>query len=222
MEKIFLIGSSGHGKVVCDIVEKEQKFEVAGFLDDDKSKIGFQFYGYQTLGSVDDISALAEEHGAGHSIICIGDNFTRKKTAEKIEYLTDGKMKFASAVHPSASVAKGVEIGEGSVIMAGVTLNSDTDIRKHCIINTRASIDHDCVIEDYASIAPGAVLGGSVRAGRLSAVGIGAVVSHGVKIGADTVIGGASYANKDIGELSVAYGVPCKLVRGRKPDDKYL
>ena len=44
---------------------------------------------------------------------------------------------------------------------------------------------------------------------------------HGIKIGQDTLIGGSSFVNKDIGAI-ISYGVPSKTIRTRKKDEKYL
>lgn len=60
--------------------------------------------------------------------------------------------------------------------MAGVTINSEVQIGKHCIINTNASIDHECFIADYVHISPNAALAGNVEVGEGTHIGIGACI----------------------------------------------
>ena len=125
---------------------------------------------------------------SGFVIIAVGDNYVR-------ETLVPTFGAFAVAVHPTAVVGRGVDIGEGSVVMAGAVINSGARIGRHCIVNTRASVDHDCVVCDFAHVAPGATLGGTVYVGRGAMIGLGANVSHGVHVGDYAVVGAGSTAS---------------------------
>ena len=69
-------------------------------------------------------------------------------------------------IHPSAIIGEQVEMADGTVIMAGVIINSCTKIGRGCIINTASTIDHDNIIEDYVHISPGVHLAGNVRVGK--------------------------------------------------------
>src|SRR5690606_42086685 len=57
------------------------------------------------------------------------------------------------ALHPSALISKRATIGVGSVVMAGVTVNSEATVGRHVILNTQCSVDHDCRIrsEEHTS-----------------------------------------------------------------------
>ena len=48
-EKIVIIGSFGHAKVIIDIIEQEGKFNIIGLLDTFK-RIGESVLGYKILG----------------------------------------------------------------------------------------------------------------------------------------------------------------------------
>ena len=52
MKNIIIIGSSGHGKVVIDILEKENKYFIAGLFDDKYERAGAAFFGYEILGKI--------------------------------------------------------------------------------------------------------------------------------------------------------------------------
>ena len=219
-ENIVIIGSSGHAKVIIDIVEQEGLYKIAGLLHRHQ-KVGEQTLGYQVLGQDEDLPQLMENHSLRGAIVAIGDNFIRSKVVDRLREICPA-LPFVSAIHPKASIAKDVFIGEGTVIMAGVTINPCCSIGQFCILNTNSSLDHDSVIKDFSSIAPRVTTGGDCEIGAYSAVSIGAVLTQGIHIGEHTVIGAGSTVLKNIGSFKVAYGTPAKAVRDRKPGDKYL
>lgn len=220
MDNIVLIGSSGHAKVIIDIVEHEGRYKIAGLFDEYR-KVGEQTLGYQILGREEDLLQLMTSHILIGVIVAIADNFIRSKVAAFVEEVCPD-LPFISAMHPKAYIAKDVSIGEGTVIMAGVNVNPSCSIGRFCILNTNSSLDHDSVMEDFSSLAPGVTTGGNCRIGGYSAVSIGAVLIHGVHIGEHTVIGAGSTVMKHCEPFKVAYGTPAKTIRERKPGDKYL
>lgn len=219
-EKIIIIGSEGHGKVIADIIEKQQKFSIVGFANANPQPNTFVM-GYPVLGSDDDLVQMRNQYNDCYFFIAIGDNSTRHKVKTKIETYFPS-ITFPSIIHPSAQIARDVTIGKGVCIMAGVVINSSSSIGDFCIINTKASIDHDNCIGDFSSLAPNATTGGDVNIGKFSAVGISATIKHGVKIGHHAVIGASAYIDKDLPENIVAYGIPGKIIRSRMNGEKYL
>ena len=220
MDNIVIIGSSGHAKVVIDIVEQEGRYKIAGLLDRYR-KAGEQTLGYHVMGQEEDLPQLATKHALRGAIVAIGDNFIRSKVAAQVREVCPG-LPFVSAIHPKASIAKNVSVGEGSVIVADAAINPCCSIGQFCILNTNSSLDHDSVMEAFSSLAPGVTTGGNCRIGAYAAVGIGAVLIHGIDIGEHAVIGAGSTVLNDIDSFRVAYGTPAKAIRSRKPGDKYL
>lgn len=192
---MYLYGASGHAKVIIDILNAEG-IKVDGLLDDNsaiKDLLGYPVY----HGSMD-LSPL---------IISIGDNRIRKKIAERLSCV------FGKAVHPSTIISQYARIGEGTVLMQGVVIQSCVNIGKHCIINTGASIDHECQIDDFVHISPHATLCGNVQIGEGTWIGAGTTVIPGVKIGKWSVIGAGSVVTKDIPDGVLAVGNRCKVVK---------
>ncbi|MFL9868435.1 acetyltransferase [Paraburkholderia fungorum] len=224
MQNIVLVGSSGHAKVIIDIVEKQGSYRIAGLIDAFRA-VGETTLGYPVLGGEADLARLAIEHDLQGVIVAIGDNCVRAKVAALVAaHVADTcpQLAFVSVVHPSACVGKGTRIGTGTVIMAGAVINADCRVGRFCIVNTKASLDHDCIMEDFSSLAPGVTTGGNCRIGSHAAVSIGAVLRHGITIGEHSVVGAGSIVLKPVDAFSVAYGSPAKKVRARQPGDKYL
>lgn len=206
MESIFVFGASGHAKVVCDILEKEGKYNIAGFIDL-PNRIGESFFGYNILGEESDLPRLCEEHGTKKGIVALGFNHLRKKVVNLVlHHMPD--FTFVNAIHPNASVARGVRFGKGVMVMAGAVINSDCLIGDHTIVNTKASVDHECVMEAFSTISPGATVGGNVRVGKEVMVSIGASILPGLHVGDKTTVGAGAVVTKDLPEDVIALGIP--------------
>jgi sugar O-acyltransferase (sialic acid O-acetyltransferase NeuD family) len=205
-EKLVVFGAGGHAKVVIDIIEQQGNYEIAGLLDDDLKHQGSRFFGYPVLGTRADLPALRSAQ-LRHAIVTIGDNASRAAVAA---YLDQHGWRFASAVHPRASIGRGVEIGPGSVVMAGCVVNADACLGGQVIINTGATVDHDCRIEDAAHIAPGCHLCGGVSVGQGSLLGAGSTVTPGVRIGCKVIVGAGSTVIRDVTDEARVSGSPAR------------
>lgn len=217
---IIIIGSSGHAKVIIDIVELAGKYNIVGLLDCCRPK-GQQVSGYEVLGKEEVLPNLLKNLSVEGVIVAVGDNFGRSQVVEKVRSMCPD-LAFVNAIHPGATIAPSVNIDEGTVIMSGVSINPDCSIGKFCVLNTNSSLDHDSVMKDFASLAPGVSTGGNCNIGQFSAICIGAIIKEKINIGEHTVIGAGSIVLSNIGNNVVAYGLPAKKIRPRKPGDKYL
>lgn len=210
---IFVIGASGHAKVVIDVVERQSLWRILGLIDTYKSP-GTELMGYEVLGSEDCLPDLMVTHGSSGAIIAIGDNRIRHQVALRVASITPD-LAFVNAMHPSACIARDVELGKGIVIMAGVTVNPGTRIGDFCYVNTNASVDHDNVLEPFCCVQPNAATGGNVRLGSFSVLAMGVTVVQGISIGEDTIVGAGSTVLSDVPDRVVAYGTPCRVIRPR-------
>lgn len=200
-EKVVIIGASGHGKVIADIILKSGD-HVMGFLDDNPDLEDF-FIGFPVLGKVLDAVSYKEYK----FIIAIGNANVRERIVNELD------VQWYTAIHPTVVLSNiAVQVGEGTVVMANSVINSNAKIGKHCIINTGAIIEHDNVIEDFAHISVGAKLAGNVTIGRKSWIGIGSQVIQGKSIGEETVIGAGATVIKNIEKKGTYVGVPAKAI----------
>ncbi|CAM4181911.1 sugar O-acyltransferase (sialic acid O-acetyltransferase NeuD family) [Paenibacillus endophyticus] len=218
MKNIIVFGAGGHAKAVIDTIEKTGIYQIVGIIDGLKPS-GTSFYGYEILGN--EQCLVQHEALASSGIVAIGDNWTRAAVVEKIKNILP-RFSFITAVHPNASVARGAQIGSGTVIMAGSVIGSDTRISEHCILYANSVAEHDTRIGNYVTLAPGACTGGNVHIGDYSVVSLGAAIIHGKTIGEHTVIGAGSTVLTDIAAYMVAYGTPAKALRARVQGERYL
>ena len=220
MKNILIYGASGHAKMVVDIIHKTKSYNIVGFIDAYKC-VGTVVRDYPILGSLNNLEYLVQKFDVNGIIIAIGDNHDRKSAYHEIRSIIP-KIKFVSAIHPSACIADDVKIPEGTVIMAGGIVNANAKLGKGCIINTKASLGHESYMKDFASLSSGATVGGNVKIGTCSAICLGASIINNVEIGNHTVIGAGALVVKSIGDLKQAIGVPVRVIKDRKIDSKYL
>ena len=131
-----------------------------------------------------------------------------------IQSLSPDMSKFINVIHSGLDISKTSFIGVGALINSKVSIAAHTTIGNCVSINRHVSICHHTTIGDYCSINPGTNIAGNVTIGKGTTIGMGTNVLHQVKIGKNTIIGAGSVVTKDIPDNVVAYGSPCKVIRG--------
>lgn len=197
-KKVIILGASGHGKVIADIVIKSED-KLVGFLDDGIEK-NTEVIGYKVLGKISD----AYQYEDCEFVIGIGSNEIRKKISHNLQ------LRWYTAIHPTVQIALDVNIGEGTVIMANSVINTSTKIGKHCIINTSSIIEHDNYINDYVHISPNSTLCGTVHIGKLTHIGAGTTIRNNISITDNCIIGAGSVVVKNIDDSGTYVGVPVR------------
>jgi len=205
--RIVVYGAGGHAKVILDILEREGRCQIEGLLDDDPRRQVGEFFGYPVLGSGERLAEVRES-GVQGAIIAVGDNETRGRLAGQVQLVG---LRLVTALHPAAVISRGVEIGEGSAVMAGAVINADSVIGENTIVNTSATVDHDCWVGACVHLSPGVHVAGGVQIGHHAHLGIGAVVLPGVSIGHHATVGAGSVVSRDLPHGVVAVGVPARV-----------
>ena len=112
MNRLVIIGASGHGKVIADIAIKNGYDNIVFLDDDDRIKM---CAGFPVIGGTCEAEGIE-----GDKIVAIGNAKIREKLQRGIETIT--------LIHPNAVISRRVRIGNGSVVMAGAVINSDATI----------------------------------------------------------------------------------------------
>jgi sugar O-acyltransferase (sialic acid O-acetyltransferase NeuD family) len=207
--QLILLAAGGHGRVVLDAL-LAQGLAVAGVLDPGLAA-GTDVFGVPVLGSDDWLdtttaSAVQLANGAG----CAPRDSLRQRLHAR---MSSRGFTFISVCHPSAVIARAVDLAPGSQLMAGVVVQTGARIGSNAVLNTRVSVDHDCEVGDHAFLAPGVVLCGQVRIGAGAFIGAGAVVLPGVTVGAGAIVGAGASVTRDVAPGALVMGVPA-AVRG--------
>lgn len=204
-QRLVMIGAGGHAKVCYDIAQKMNKWNEIIILDDNLDNNYFEI-----SGSISDIGNYIDN---SDFFVAIGDNETREKITSK---LINKTATIVTLIHPQATIASNVEIEIGTVVMAGVVINSATKIGESCIINTSSSIDHDNTIGNFVHISPGVHLAGAVVIGNRVWIGIGSQTVQHISIGENTVVGAGTTVLNNISSNCIAVGSPAKVIDTKK------
>jgi|TARA_B100000902_G_C27322399_1_gene925623 sugar O-acyltransferase (sialic acid O-acetyltransferase NeuD family) len=220
MEKIILIGGGTHVQYSIDIIQKENKYQILGIVDDN-IKVGDELFGFPILGGKEDLQVITKKYNVNNGIITIGDNWIRKNIFDYVSDLVPS-FKWVNAIHPSVIIGSNVTLGVGVIAMAGVIFNPGAFIGNFTFYATGCQIEHDCNIGDFASVSAGSVLGGFVSVGRYSAITMNVTIFDRLSIGDNTVVGSASLVTKSLPSNVLAYGNPTKIIRERQKNEKII
>ncbi len=205
---LCLYGAGGHCKVVAATFSRGGRYRVIGLLDDAPALWGTAVYGLQVLGGADQFARLHAE-GVRFAHVSIGDNRVRKARAK---VLLEQGFSLASAIDPSAVVLSDLSRSVGLAILPFVFVGAEVEMGDNIIASIHTMIGHDCRVSDYAHLAPGVNLGGGVRLGEGTFLGLNASVLPGVRIGAWVTVGAGAVVASDLPDGVTAVGVPARIV----------
>ena len=101
LKKIVIIGAGGQGKdvlwTIMDINKISSRFDIIGFLDDDKKLHGKTINGVPVLGGM---NWLSNKNKMG-CIIAVGEGKIREKIVKKLKNVN---VYFPSIIHPSVDI----------------------------------------------------------------------------------------------------------------------
>lgn len=167
-DAILLIGGGGHCKSVIDVIEQENRFEIAGIIDVEE-KVGTEVLGYKVIASDESLEQLFQTYK--YALVTLGQIRSNTLRVELFEKLKSIGFTLPIIQSPLAYISQHACIEEGTVIMHHALINADAKVGKNCIINTKALIEHDAEIEDHCHISTGAIVNGGVLVKEGSFVG---------------------------------------------------
>ena len=194
-----------------DNIEEQNKYKIIGLLTNNDLELNKVIYGYKVIGKDNDIvSIISSDSTIKGYFIGIGN---MKVRAKMIKRLNDTiKLKAVNIVHPTAIISKYAEIGVGNIFEAFTKIANSVKIGNHCIVNSFTAVNHDQIIGDNVLLAGLVSLAGK-KIGSNTIIADGASIGFKVSIGKNCIIGDGSVVTKDIGDDSVAYGNPARVVK---------
>ena len=196
MKNIVIIGAGDLGKEMVWLIEDINKtaptYLILGFLDDDKTKAGSEFYGYKVLGGTDQLRELSLKMPMS-AVIAIQDGKARKRIVEQYPEFE----KWENIIHPTAVIASSCSLGKGNVIFPQVTFSVDTRLGNFGLYYIHASIGNDCKIGDYVSVMLNSVVGEHADLSDLCCIAAGGQVDPHTTLGPQTGVRGKKHLNKE-------------------------
>jgi sugar O-acyltransferase (sialic acid O-acetyltransferase NeuD family) len=207
---LLLLGAGGLARETLAAVRVlPEAWQPIGALDDDPALHGGQIDGLPVLGGIEQV----REHESAAVIACIA-NVRRPASRAVIDArLALPPERWATIVHPAASLAPGVEVGYGSILLAGAVVTAPQRLGRHVVAMPHVLLTHDNQVDDYATLAGGATLGGGVRIRRSAYLGQRSVIREYVEVGEEAVVGMGSVVLSDVPARETWAGVPARRLK---------
>ncbi len=209
---LLLIGAGGLAREVLAATRaRPTDWAVIGMLDDDPARHGTLIDGVPVLGG----SGLVHEYPDVSALACVASPHRPEGRAGVVRRLGLPPRRWATVVHPAASVAEGVTLGEGTVLLAGTVITAPQLVGAHVVAMPQVLLTHNDAVGDFVTLAGRVALAGGVTVGTAAYLGAGALVREGLRIGAAAVVGMGSVVLDDVPDRQIWAGVPARLIRTR-------
>lgn len=209
--ELVIWGGTGNFKVLCELFG--DTYRVIGYFDNNPA-VSEAYKGIPSLGGQGKLGAWLSSRTGEKPHFIVSSGHTHGKARLPIhDDLRSKGLRPVTALHRTAFVANGAEVGEGSMVFAMAAVCADVRIGRCCIINTRASVDHESVLEDGVSVAPGAIITGLVHVERYVDIYAGAIILPRLRIGEGAVIGAGAVVREHVAPYTMVAGNPARVIR---------
>jgi sugar O-acyltransferase (sialic acid O-acetyltransferase NeuD family) len=206
---LLLVGAGGLARETLAAVRAGGGWDPVGLLDDDPTRHGADVDGVPVLGGSDTVHTRPD----AAVVLCVANARNPAGRAEVAARLSLADDRYATVVHPAASLAVGVTVGAGSILLAGCVVTAPQAVGRHVVAMPQVLLTHDDEVGDFVTLAGQAGLAGGVRVGTGAYVGAGAKIREGVSIGAGAVIGMGAVVLSDVPAGEVWAGAPARFLR---------
>ena len=212
-KKIYVLGI-GHNSIAMIDLAEDCGYEVAGLYHYNHDRTGDDYFGFKIEGCTEDLLAKDSLEGMNF-LLTMGDNAIRRDLYERI---VSKRGVVPTLIHPSSTVSKYTEIGNGVIIMPQSVVQADVTIGENTIITIHSAISHSTRIGSHCFISGNNLIGAYVNIEDGCWIGQACLVVSGTvnTIGKNSVLGEGSVLRNDMRAGCLYLGNPARLIKRLK------
>lgn len=205
---LLVVGAGGFARETVEAVRAvnavRPTWRLLGLLDDRTALHGSEVGGVPVIGAIE----LVHVHASALIVLTTGrpDNYVSRPLIAARLGLPDHR--YATIVHPTATVGVTCSVGAGSVLLAHVDLTADVAVGRHVAVMPQVVLPHDVRVDDFATLASGVRLGGACHIAEGAYIGAGACLRENVTVGARALVGMASLLTRNVPSERLWMGSP--------------
>ena len=218
-EPLVIVGAGGFGRETVEVVRAindahdarhgRPRWHLLGLADDDPGRWGATVVDTPILGPADAVV----DQAATRLVVCAGSPVNRTSKRDIVARLGVESDRYATLVHPAASLSRSSTVGPGTVALAGVVATAEVTIGAHVGLMPQVVLTHDDVLADFVTLGSGARLAGAVSVGAGAYLGAGCLVREGQTVGEWALVGMGAVVVDDVPAGQVWAGVPARYLR---------
>ena len=206
-KRMIVVGGGGFGReLMCwvqDCADAGRLPPLAGFIDD--RPIELPQYAPR-LGSIQDYVPRDGDMLA----MAIAKPSIKKQVSGMLK---DRGASFANVIHPSTTVVRTAQVGEGLIMCPQTMLMPDTKIGDFVTIINFSGVGHDSIIGDFTTFSSLCDVMGNVTVGSEVFFGSGSRLLPGITVGDGATIGAGTTVVRSVKPGNTVYNLPPKTLK---------
>ncbi len=198
---MVIVGAGNLGRLLLDCLEGDDRWRPVAFIDDGLA--GGRYLDLPIFGAEDYDCALTR-----NAFLAIGYPEQRQAMLARVAPLG---LAWNTFVDRRSVVGRGVELGEGVLILSFAVIASGVRVGDFCYISAYASAGAGASIGAFTSVLPGALVGSS-HVGEHCVLGVHSACLDGATIGDGAVVSPHALVRKSVPPGALVAGSAARIV----------
>lgn len=207
-DRLIIVGAGGFGREIIiwaeDCSSAGTLPRIGGFIDDVVEAL--PSYGVSRIGGIHDYAPEKNDV----FVVAVGEPQKKRKL---VEMLKDRGARFATLIHPTATVVRTATIGEGVIMCPYAMAMPDSRVERFVTILNYSGIGHDSVAGEFSTLSSLVDVTGNVQIGADVSIGSGARILPKVSVGDGATVGAGATVVRSVKPGMTVYAAPGKLLR---------
>ncbi len=213
-KRLVIVGGIGPGQIAAsifdDMNQQNDEWQIEGYLNE-VVPVGELFGKFKVIGLSSEVDEFIRKGYYIHYAMHINAK-QKEDRVKKILSFNIPEDQLATAIHPTAYIMAGSEIGVGSLLAPYAITSYGAKLGRYCHMYSSSFLGHDCIVNDFATIAVKSVVGARVIVEEGAHVGLNSCIREDIIIGKYSIVGMGAVVIKNAEPYSTVVGNPAKPI----------